>query len=370
MRSKYRFSMTSDIFFMSNDEPFEYLPGGSGPIFLCDHASNALPEPFGTLGLDPGLFATHIAYDIGAATVTRALAAHFGAPAILARWSRLLVDLNRGEDDPTLVMKLSDGSIVPGNRHADAADRAARFHRPYHARIAAEIAGRAGVPVLVSIHSFTPAWKGRGRPWEIGILWDRDGRLAHPLMDAFRAAGFTVGDNEPYSGALENDCLYRHGTMTGLPHALIEIRQDLIAGEAAAGAMAARIAPILDAALARMGAPHIHYTRPLGAGTMDEKTRESLEAAAFRRLVAHFQARTDVQNIALMNLAGFCRNCLGDWYREAAAEKGIALDKDEARAVVYGMAPAEWKKKYQKDATPEQLAAFTASSSEAVVHKK
>ena len=94
---------------------------------------------------------------------------------------------------------------------------------------------------------------------------------------------------------------------------------------------------------------------------IDDKTRESLEAAAFRRLVAHLRERNEVQNIDLMNLAGFCRNCLGDWYREAAAQKGIALDKDEARAVVYGMPPAEWKKKYQKEATPEQQAKFAAA---------
>ena len=94
---------------------------------------------------------------------------------------------------------------------------------------------------------------------------------------------------------------------------------------------------------------------------IDDKPRESLEAAAFRRLVAHLRERTDVQNIELMTLAGFCRNCLGDWYREAAAEKGIALDKDEARAVVYGMPPAEWKKRYQKEASPEQQANFAAS---------
>jgi hypothetical protein len=94
---------------------------------------------------------------------------------------------------------------------------------------------------------------------------------------------------------------------------------------------------------------------------MDERTRIELEAAVFRRLVRHFQARTDIQNIDLMTIGGFCRNCLGDWYREAAAEKGIALEKDQARGLVYGMAPAEWKKKYQKDATPEQKAAFEAS---------
>jgi hypothetical protein len=94
---------------------------------------------------------------------------------------------------------------------------------------------------------------------------------------------------------------------------------------------------------------------------MDNQTNQALEAAVFRRLVEHLRKRTDVQNIDMMITAGFCRNCLGDWYREAAAEKGIALDKDEARALVYGMPPGEWKTKYQKDATPEQKAAFAAS---------
>jgi predicted N-formylglutamate amidohydrolase len=247
MRSKYRFSMTAD-------EPFEFISArveAGGLIFLCDHASRLVPEEFGDLGLAPDLFATHIASDIGAAEVTRALAAHFGAPAVLARWSRLVVDLNRGEDDPTLVMKLSDGSVVPGNVDADPASRIERFHRPYHRRIADEIS-RHAAPVLVSMHSFTPAWKGRARPWDAGILWDRDGRLAVPLMHRLREAGFTVGDNEPYSGALENDCLYRHGTMNGLPHVLIEIRQDLIASDDEACGFAARLAPILEIALKDM----------------------------------------------------------------------------------------------------------------------
>ena len=94
---------------------------------------------------------------------------------------------------------------------------------------------------------------------------------------------------------------------------------------------------------------------------MHDRTKETLEAAVFRRLVAHLRQRTDVQNIDMMITAGFCRNCLGDWYREAAAEKGIALEKEEAREMVYGMPPAEWKAKHQKEATPEQKAAFAAS---------
>ncbi len=337
--------------------------GSSGLIFVCDHASNALPQRFGDLGLSRALLETHIAHDIGAAAVTRALADAYSATAILACWSRLLIDLNRGADDPTIVMKLSDGSIIPGNRDADVAARIVEFHKPYHAAIEAEIARQRDtgiVPALISIHSFTPSWKNVPRPWQIGILWDRDDRLAKPLLEGFARAGFTVGDNEPYRGELENDCMYVHGTMHGLPHVLIEIRQDLIATDDMARAMAMRIKPILDDALARMGQPGIHFTRPLVSGTtvMDEKTREQLEAAAFRRLVAHLRARTDVLNIDMMNLAGFCRNCLGDWYREAAAERGIELGKDEAREIVYGMPPSEWKKRYQKEASPEQMAAF------------
>ena len=254
-------------------------------LFLCDHASNRLPDFYGSLGLNPELFDTHIAHDIGAAEVTRALAAAYGAAALLGGWSRLLVDLNRGADDPTIVMKLSDGSIIPGNRHADAAEvarRIAAYHAPYHDAITREIAriqnlhspasparealvgevpvagpraseGRRGVPILVSMHSFTPSWKGVPRRWETGVLWDRDGRLARPLMARLAEAGFSVGDNEPYHGALEGDTLNRHGTRRGLPHVLIEMRQDLIADPASARAFAMRLKPILDAALSDMG---------------------------------------------------------------------------------------------------------------------
>jgi hypothetical protein len=180
-----------------------------------------------------------------------------------------------------------------------------------------------------------------------------------------RAPDIVVGDNEPYSGELENDCLYRHGTMNGLPHVLIEVRQDLIADQAGIAHWAARLEMFLRDALVAMGTPYIEFSRPLrlgsGGSAMDDKTRTELEAAAFRRLVAHLRNRTDVQNIDLMNLAGFCRNCLGDWYREAAAEKGIVLEKDAAREIVYGMAPAEWKKRYQKEASPDQHQQFTKS---------
>ena len=249
--------------------PYETIDAPAGPlVFVCDHASNALPQCHGTLGLDEGAFATHIAYDIGAAEVTRTLARTLAAPAILARWSRLLIDLNRGSDDPTLVMQLSDGRIIPGNRAISPADVSLRlqsFHAPYHAAIEAEITRARtdqAVPAIVSIHSFTPVWKGKPRPWEIGVLWDRDPRLAKPLMAGLARAGFVTGDNQPYSGELENDCLYVHGTMNGLPHALIEIRQDLIAAKADQAAMALRLKPIIVNAMAEMGKPAIRFTRP------------------------------------------------------------------------------------------------------------
>jgi len=235
---------------------FEIIAGEKPVLFLCDHAASHLPPGYGTLGLEAELFGTHIAYDIGAGEVTRALATAFGAPALLAVWSRLLIDLNRGPDDPTLIMQLSDGSIIPGNRALGQAERARRiaaFHTPYHAAIAAEIA-RLGRPVLIALHSFTPRWKGKPRPWEVGVLWDKDGRLARPLMARLTEAGFMVGDNEPYSGALEGDTLNRHSTRNGLPHVLIEMRQDLIGGAAAALAFAAKLAPVLAAALADMDA--------------------------------------------------------------------------------------------------------------------
>ena len=247
---------------------FEHIAArdpGSTLLLLCDHAAAALPEAYGRLGLDPGLFETHIAYDIGAASVTRALAARFGAAAVLGRWSRLLIDLNRGADDPTLVMKLSDGSIIAGNvsddRDADAGEvarRIARYHAPYHAAIAAELDRIGKEAVVISIHSFTPAWKGRPRPWQVGILYDRDTRLSAPLMARLAEAGLCVGDNEPYSGALEGDTLYQHGTLRGLPHVLIEIRQDLISSDSAAQDFALRLKPILDAALADMHGADMH----------------------------------------------------------------------------------------------------------------
>lgn len=238
-----------------NSEAVERIEGraDSRLLLLCDHASNALPPDYGNLGLGAAQFERHIAYDIGARAVTLGLAARLGGTAVLSRFSRLLIDPNRGMDDPTLIMRLSDGAVVPGNRDVDEAERQrriARFHRPYHAAITAEIEAllvRGLTPFIVSLHSFTPVWKTAPRPWHIGILWDRDEAVARAMIRGFEMQGdLVVGDNEPYHGALEGDTLHTHGTMRQLPHALIEIRQDLIAAKSGVDDWVERVAKVIE----------------------------------------------------------------------------------------------------------------------------
>ena len=178
-------------------------------------------------------------------------------PPILSRFSRLLIDPNRGADDPTLVMQLSDGAIVPGNAGIGAEEielRLDRYWRPYRRAISQSIDAMietGPLPVILSIHSFTPSWRGRKRPWEVGILWDSDPRLAAPLIVALAEAGFVVGDNEPYDGALTGDTLDEEVTRRGLAGLLVEIRQDLISSADAANAVAERVAPIIQGVLRR-----------------------------------------------------------------------------------------------------------------------
>jgi len=206
-------------------------------LLICDHASNRIPADYGTLGLQKDQFARHIAYDIGARNVTLRLAQALGAPAVLSTFSRLLIDPNRGADDPTLVMRISDGAIVPGNARIDAAEvehRRRTYWQPYRMAIASTIAAmleKGIVPVIVSVHSFTPIWKGVARPWDIGILWDKDPRLAVPVMDQLHGQGLRVGNNEPYDGALKGDTLYDLATLRGLANLLVEFRQDLVADD-------------------------------------------------------------------------------------------------------------------------------------------
>ncbi|MEM9960162.1 MAG: N-formylglutamate amidohydrolase [Pseudomonadota bacterium] len=250
--------------------PVEHISPGSSPramtnlLLLCDHARNAVPPEIGDLGLTTEDMGRHIAWDVGARGLTLALAARLGAGAVLSTFSRLVIDPNRGEDDPTLVMRLYDGSIIPGNRAVDEVEverRLDAYYRPYHRAVTAALdrIEKAGeTPVIASIHSFTPSLRGRPpRPWHVGVLWDRDGRLALPMIRLLSAEGdLCIGDNEPYSGQLQGDCMWRHGTGRGIAHALIELRSDLISTPDGQADWAARMDPVLREAVAEaIGSP-------------------------------------------------------------------------------------------------------------------
>lgn len=246
----------------ADEPPFLRLPGdpACGCLLICDHAVNRVPEEYDGLGMDAAQMQRHIAYDIGAAGVTTMLSELMRAPAVLANFSRLLIDPNRGEDDPTLVMRLSDGAVVPGNADVDAAEierRRRLYYEPYHKAVDAavdEALATDRVPVLLSIHTFTDSWRGRARAWDAGILWDRDPRLARPLIDVLaRDPSLHVGDNEPYTGKLLGDCMYRHGTERGLANALVEIRQDLVRERSGQEEWAARLARAMEEILTAPG---------------------------------------------------------------------------------------------------------------------
>ena len=224
---------------LAADEPAPYTVLNAGAVYpvllVCDHASARLPRSVGDLGLDPAARRSHLALDIGAADLARRLAELLSAAAVLAGYSRLVVDLNRELLDGEAFLEFGDGVVIPKNRNLSAADREARadaLYRPYHEAIRREV-GRlteaVGVPAIIAIHSFTPVLNGVSRPWEIGILWDADRRVPNALLEGLRADGFVVGDNEPYSGKAPQDfTIDHHAEAAGLPHAGIEVRQDLI----------------------------------------------------------------------------------------------------------------------------------------------
>jgi predicted N-formylglutamate amidohydrolase len=232
---------------------------GQAPVVLvCDHASNTIPVQLGQLGLGPTELSQHIAWDIGAARVTELLATRLGAPAVLAGYSRLVIDCNRSPGDPTSIVEISDGITIIGNRHLDDAAADARLNEifwPYHHAVTQMLAhrwrhGNGQAPALIAIHSFTPVMHGFQRPWHIGVLWNRDPRLALPVLAALRTdPALCVGDNEPYSGREVGFTMDTHGGAAGLPHVEIEIRQDLIADEAGCQQWAAVVGQVLASVL-------------------------------------------------------------------------------------------------------------------------
>lgn len=225
-------------------------------LLIADHASNHVPEDI-DLAIDPVLLDQHMAIDIGVAPLGRLLCDRLDMDGIFGPVSRLVIDLNREEDADALIPLSSDGFAIAGNALLDAEGRRARierFWRPYHAEIARRIAIQRP-RLIISLHSFTPRLSARPkerRPWEIGILYNRDDRAAAPGIEALRAAGIVTGDNEPYSGKILNATMNMHAEANGVPYLGIEVRQDLIGDAAGIALWADRLAPVITAVADRV----------------------------------------------------------------------------------------------------------------------
>lgn len=211
---------------------------GKGPgVIVCDHASNTVPRRLGTLGLPEDSLGKHIAYDIGAQGVAEVVSDILDMPAVFGGYSRLVIDLNRPEDDFTCIREIYDGAIIPGNRRLSPAARAARIEelqRPYHDTVAETIERKTTdlpVPAVISMHSCTDLYRDERRPWHIGVLSNRDRRMAERVLQRLAAyrPDLTIGDNKPYSGMDPyGHTVERHALPQGRPNVLFEVRQDLI----------------------------------------------------------------------------------------------------------------------------------------------
>ena len=239
--------------------PFETLNAGgtSRALVVCDHASCRIPAALGTLGVSEIERTEHIGWDLGAGAVARRLSSLLDAPAVLAGYSRLVIDCNRPAAAPDRIPAVSDSVPVPGNvglEQADVDARIAEIFTPYHDAIAAALermTASGSLPVLVAVHSFTPQLvDGDPRPWEIGICWDKDRRMADPLIERLRADGLLVGANEPYDfGVLTDYTVPVHAEGRGLPSLLIEIRNNEIRSAKAVETWAVRLAGHIRALL-------------------------------------------------------------------------------------------------------------------------
>jgi predicted N-formylglutamate amidohydrolase len=242
-------SFAHRLHFQDSSGPFPLIGAGDAPPYLsynssgsarvllvADHASPFFPAAMNQLGLEDWVLDRHVAWDIGSDQLTQYLADLLDAPAILAGFSRLIIDPNRKLDDPTAFVEVSDGISIPGNRALSAEQKKLRvrsFFEPYHGAIARrldEFENGGTVPVLISVHTCTPVFAQFVRPWHIGVMWDKDPRIAVPLMENLRKVeDVCFGDNEPYSGRHSHDfTIDHHAEPAGLPHVGIEVRQDLV----------------------------------------------------------------------------------------------------------------------------------------------
>ena len=250
-------AILTDAALLGADEPSPFYilnPLSEVPVLLiCDHASCRFPSRLGDLGLDPFARRCHLAVDIGAGSLTEKLAKSLKFSAVLAQYSRLVVDCNRELMDPGAFLEYGDGILVPGNRNLSQTQkdmRAGSIYWPYHDAIDGLIKRLEAVgpsPAFISIHSFSPVMNGVARPWQMGVLWDKDESLAEIFIEDLRAAGYHTGDNEPYSGKAPQDfTIDHHAEDAGLPHVGIEVRQDLLSDPAGIARVAAVMHKIIE----------------------------------------------------------------------------------------------------------------------------
>jgi predicted N-formylglutamate amidohydrolase len=233
-------SQTAELPLIGPDDPAPFTlineDGQTPALLVCDHASRAFPRAMQQLGVADWVLDKHVACDIGAGSVTRHLSRLIDAPAVLAGYSRLIVDLNRKLHEPSAFIKVSDGIAIPGNldiSEAEKEDRVRSFFNPYHDAISRKLEDfreRDIIPAFISIHTCTPVFNRVVRQMHIGVMWDKDGRIPVPLLERLREIdGVSVGDNEPYSGRHPHDYTVDfHAERTGLPCVGIEVRQDLV----------------------------------------------------------------------------------------------------------------------------------------------
>jgi len=237
--------------------------GQSPFLIVVDHAGNAIPRALGRLGVAEADCKRHIAWDIGAAAVSRFAADALDAALVEQNYSRLVIDCNRPPGSETSIPEISELTLIPGNIGLSEDQRSARVReifQPYHDRIATELDLRrkAGRPTaLIAMHSFTPVFGGAPRPWHAGVLYNRDPRLAHMLKALLeREDGLCVGDNEPYSVDDATDyTIPVHGERRKLLHVEIEVRQDLIADDSGQRMWGARLARLLLQAYGKLTSP-------------------------------------------------------------------------------------------------------------------
>ena len=252
--------ITDPLLGPADPPPFRFSDRRSSSrcLVVADHAGNAVPGSLQGLGLEQDVFRQHIAVDIGSRALAARLAELLGSSLVLANYSRLVVDLNRHLDDPTAFIPESDGVVIPGNQNLGAAEkrrRADAIHRPYHSAIdnlIDDFMKEGSLPVIISVHSFTPVLAGVTRPWHIGVLWDKDPRIARPLLARLRQnPELFVGDNEPYSGRHPADyTVDYHGEGRGVANVSLEVRQDLLADDIGARRWSALLAEALTDVLA------------------------------------------------------------------------------------------------------------------------